>query len=156
MGVYFYAWELVSFSKKLSSMLKDFVITLQSFKENNGKCRNWLCVYACDHFHVACPTPLLSEVRKSRKGQNSTLISSTYGWVSHISLIRFIGISVSPKIVRVWKNGCLEGPLISEPSALLTRQTNTEEVRPFFFFFDSGGKSVSRNCSCLVQHPANE
>lgn len=65
-------------------------------------------------------TPLLSKERESGKGRHSTLISSTYGWASHISLIRFIRISLSPKIGRVWKNGCLEGPLISLPSALLT------------------------------------
>lgn len=89
------------------------------FKENNGKCGNWLCV--CVHSGVCvcvCAlNPLLSEVRKarkSRKGQNSTLISSTYGRVSHISLIRFIGISLPPpEIVRVWKKCRVEGPLIS-------------------------------------------
>lgn len=55
----------------------------------------------------------------------------------HTSLIRFIGISLPPptppkenkKIVRVWRNGCLEGSLISQPSPLLTRQAGAEEVR---------------------------
>lgn len=88
----------------------------QSFKENNAEIDcEFVCTWAC-----ACRATLLSKERELQKGQHSTLISSTYGWVSHISLIRFIRISLSPKIGRVWKNGCLEGPLISSPSALLT------------------------------------
>lgn len=49
--------------KRPNSMLgidKDFVIALQSFKENNGEqmsVRVWACAYL---------SPLLSEVRKSR------------------------------------------------------------------------------------------
>lgn len=62
-----------------------------------------LIVCLCARWHASVLRPLLSEVRKSRKGQNSTLISSTYGWVSHITLIRFIGISLPPKIVSVEK-----------------------------------------------------
>lgn len=104
------ALKYVLVSKRPSSMLridKDFVITLQSFKENNCKCWNWLRVYVCAH--AVSDTPVIWS-EKIEKRPNSTLISSTYGWVSHISLIRFMGISLSPKIVRVWKNGCLEGP----------------------------------------------
>lgn len=74
----------------------------------------------CAHGRVHAGHRCYLKRENCKKGQHSTLISSTYGWVSHISLIRFIRISLSPKIGRVWKNGCLEGPLISSPSALLT------------------------------------
>lgn len=85
------------------------------FKENNAE-------IDCVHVGVCVTdTAVIKREGESReKGRHSTLISSTYGWASHISLIRFIRISLSPKIGRVWKNGCLEGPLISPPSALLT------------------------------------
>lgn len=113
---------------------KGFVIILQSFKRT----KQWqmlkliVCGFEATGMCVCVRRSLCYLQGENReRPKKSTLISSTYGWVSHISLIRFIGISLSPKIVRVWKNGCLEGPLISEPSALLTQQADTEELRPF-------------------------
>lgn len=64
---------------------KDFVITLQRFKENNSECGNWLCVAnqqadrAC--VHPSTPQRYLKWENRE-KGQNSGLISSTYGRVS--------------------------------------------------------------------------
>lgn len=94
----------------MATVGKDFVIRV-SKKTMQKLIASWR-VHAGHHCYL--------KRENGEKGQHSTLISSTYGWVSHTSLIRFIRISLSPKIGRVWKNGCLEGPLISSPSALLT------------------------------------
>lgn len=101
------AWERFGHKRPSSMLGVDNVHCFWVSKKNNSKFGNCLCLCACGY---VCTRHLLSEERKSRKGQNSTLISSTYGRVSHISLIRFVGISCPPPLqnsqnVEKWMPG---------------------------------------------------
>lgn len=123
---------LQSFSiSSLISILQidwDFAFSPLSFQENNAKRRMWLS------------ETLLSDWKHLRKEQNFTLIPSKYGWLSLRYFIRFMGISLCSKIFKVLKKEwLLESFLISEASALLTRQAHAADLKIF-------DKICGKNC----------